>query len=46
VDACTNSELRTATAKKGFAYAMALGDEKRLHQDVFEAIVELCGAGD
>ena len=46
MDACTNSELRTATAKKGFAYAMALGDEKRLHQDVFEAIVELCGAGD
>ena len=43
-DACTDSELRTVTAQKGFAYATALGDEKRLHQDVFEAVVQLCRA--
>jgi glycosyltransferase involved in cell wall biosynthesis len=39
--ACTDSERRAATAKKGFDYAMALGDEKRLHRDVLEAIEAL-----
>ena len=40
--ACSDSELRAATAKRGFDYAMALGDEKRLHRDMFDAIVQLC----
>ncbi len=42
VSACEDSELRAAIAEEGFAYAMALGDEKRLHRDMFEAIAQLC----
>ena len=42
VNACEDSELRAAIAEEGFAYAMTLGDENRLHRDVFEAIAVLC----
>lgn len=41
VNAWTDAELRNATAERGFEYAMALGDENRLHQDLFEAIAQL-----
>jgi len=44
VRAWTDSRLRAATAGRGFAYAMTLGDEKRLHGDIFAAIVRLCDA--
>jgi glycosyltransferase involved in cell wall biosynthesis len=40
--AWSDSSLRASTAERGFAYAMALGDEKRLHGDIFAAIVRLC----
>ncbi|MGB5813206.1 MAG: glycosyltransferase [Polyangiales bacterium] len=41
VAAWTNDELRTATANRGFEYARSLGDEKRLHRDVFDTIATL-----
>lgn len=41
VGAWTDSELRNATAERGFEYAIALGDEKRLHRDIFDAIAQL-----
>ncbi len=40
-NAWKDSKLREATAERGFEYAMALGDEKRLHKDMFDAIVRL-----
>lgn len=42
VRAWSDASVRAATAERGFAYAMALGDEKRLHGDIFAAIVRLC----
>lgn len=42
VRAWTDSTVRAATSQRGFEYAMALGDEKRLHEDIFDAIVQLC----
>lgn len=42
VRASADASLRAATAERGFAYAMALGDERRLHGDIFAAVVRLC----
>lgn len=45
VTAWADPELRAATARRGFDYAMSLGDERRLHRDTFEAIANLCAGG-
>jgi glycosyltransferase involved in cell wall biosynthesis len=42
--AWTNADVRAATSRKGFEYAAALGGEKRLHEDIFNAVVRLCSA--
>lgn len=42
VEAWSDSELRAATAARGYEYATGLADEKRLHKDMFDALVRLC----
>jgi glycosyltransferase involved in cell wall biosynthesis len=40
--AWTDPDLRTGTAERGFDYATSLGGEKRLYEDLFDAVVRLC----
>ena len=42
VSAWEDDELRARTADRGFEYAQSLGDEDRLHRDMFDVIAELC----
>jgi len=42
VAAWEDEELRNQTAQRGFEYATSLGDEDRLHRDVFQVIAGLC----
>ncbi|MEM7434220.1 MAG: hypothetical protein AAF436_03640 [Myxococcota bacterium] len=42
VAAWEDDTFRNDTAQRGFEYATSLGDENRLHRDMFDAIVDLC----